>query len=368
MFKFLLSFFLVFSAYAADKNISIATVDSGFGGFFTAKAIEGRAFVLSQEHPAHFKINHYGDTLNAPYGEKTADQIAFHASQTIMKAHQDGAQYVFLACNTASAQFEKIRAILLKDKKTAPMANTTYSIIQSSVDDLKDKIQKHFVTSDRINIAILATPATLKADVYPRELQKAFGVKEIKASKNTFTTVPRWYQKNSKTAENAMSVVEFETNKKTVAIFQIAPANWVEMIEHQASEAEKKTATSIDLKNLTKTIDTNVKFDVVAHFCTHFPVFHQKVVAALTVQKRVDPKTIYIQQGELFASKFQEMMDESLKEQKRAQKLTTVEVKKLQDDLEPTIFISGENQAETANLVKTIFPEQKKTEIKTYQP
>lgn len=108
-----------FAANAGDKGaenknqvVKVATFDSGFGGFFTAKEIEKQAAALSEKGYGPFDIAHYGDTTNLPYGEKTPGQIAKFASEGILAAFRDGYKDVYIACNTASTQFSKIREIV----------------------------------------------------------------------------------------------------------------------------------------------------------------------------------------------------------------------------------------------------------------
>lgn len=61
-----------------------------------------------REYNVAITIRHYGDTKNAPYGEKTPEQIAALASAGVIKTLADGADLVFIACNTASTQYHAI--------------------------------------------------------------------------------------------------------------------------------------------------------------------------------------------------------------------------------------------------------------------
>jgi glutamate racemase len=111
---FLFFFVLLSTATLAQTEIKVATFDSGFGGYFTAKEIEKQSFELQKNHAVNFSISHYGDTLNAPYGEKTPEMIAEYSAKGISRAFDDGAEVVFIACNTASTQYDSIKHILNK--------------------------------------------------------------------------------------------------------------------------------------------------------------------------------------------------------------------------------------------------------------
>lgn len=122
-----------------DEVIHVATFDSGFGGYFTAKSIEQAGRAMEQQYAVHFSIDHYGDSLNAPYGEKTPQQIARFAAQGILRAFKGGAQQVFIACNTASTQYDHIKQIL--DSTQPGLSSRTISIVESSVAELKRQIE-----------------------------------------------------------------------------------------------------------------------------------------------------------------------------------------------------------------------------------
>jgi glutamate racemase len=355
-----LIFFLCSQIFASETvNMTLATVDSGFGGYFTAKALEKEANSLSQSYDVQFAINHYGDTLNAPYGEKTPDQIADYASKIIIKAHEAGAKHVFLACNTASTQFEKIQKILRENEKTKAYADNTYSIIDSSILTLQNRILELSKKSDQdIHLVLLVTPATLKSDIYPKRLQEAFHVPHIKKSEVKTYEQDRWRKVKSKVINSAFSEVSFslpKTKKQKVFVYQMAPGNWVEMIEYQASQGEKDSIIARDIKLLTESINKSVVFDIVAHFCTHFPVFDKEIKNELVLQKKVKPNAEFIQQGEIFAKEFVSLAksQENLKPQKNSNSALLV----------PRIFITGTNKAETETLVRTIFPEQKNISV-----
>ncbi len=336
-----LLFFLVSTVSLARTNVHIATFDSGFGGFFTAKEIEKQSSELSQSHNTNFTISHYGDTANAPYGEKTPEKIAELSARGITKAFDNGAEYVFIACNTASTQFEAIKTIL--NKKKDGRADKIISIIDSSVQEMKNQIDEKLKTSQTVNVAILATPATIRAGAYLRAIAKAYNVpaplNDIK-----FVTQDRWYKKKGDKIDSATGKTELQlAGGKKIVISQIGPGNWVDMIEHGAIQEEKKLAVKRDLALLAP----KAKWDVVGEFCTHFPAIDLLIKEQGQGLDLSTTKTSYIKQGPLMAGIFKKMMLTQLKAEKPDEIMTPTRAR---------IFISGNNFDETKELSKELFP------------
>ncbi len=335
---------------AEDQLIQVATFDSGFGGFFTAKEIEREARGLAQTHQARFKLTHYGDTANAPYGEKTPAEIARFAAKGISRAFADGAEDVFIACNTASTQYEAIKKILNEEKPG--LGDRTISIIESSVSELKRQIEERFQRKKTVRVGVLATPATVRAMSYPRALARAFDLPYVEA-KPLNHTQDRWYTKKGKTLESAVSTHTLRfPDGRTVELYQIGPGNWVDMIEHAAPVELQKASVRNDLKFLAP----KVEFDVVGEFCTHFPVFDEYIKATSLELKLATPQTTYIKQGPLMAGIFKDLITQRLAAKKRTVALGPEEKQKLEEALRPAIFISGKNVEETKSLSRKVFP------------
>lgn len=336
---FLLSLFT--SLCFAQTNVRVATFDSGFGGYFTAKEIEIKNAELQKMYAADFDISHYGDTANAPYGEKTPQQIAELSANGISKAFDDGAEFVFIACNTASTQFEAIKSIL--NKKHPGRGGKIISIIESSVVELKKQIDEKLKSKNEVYVAILATPATVKAMAYLRALSEAYN--SIPVTKDMLrTSQARWFKKKGDTIESVTSESTLKLqNGKTIYISQIGPANWVDMVEHGATENEKASVVARDLKILAP----KVKWDVVGEFCTHFPAMDKLIKEEARKLSLSSQETSYIKQGPLMAEVYNKMMVSKLGSQINR---THKPVKRAK------IFISGDNLNETLALTKSIFP------------
>ncbi len=341
---------------AQDDVVRIATFDSGFGGFFTAKSIEETSHALSQQYRAQFCISHYGDTVNAPYGEKTPEQIAQFAAQGIYRAFADGAQEVFIACNTASTQYDRIKQLL--DAKQPGLSEKTVSIIDSSVAELKRQIDERLKKRGTVRVAIFATPATVKLQTYPKALARAYGVELMEPEVSTFRQ-PRWYKVKGREVESVNFSAALELpDGRAIEIYQIGPANWVDMIEHAAPAEVQNQAVQSDMKLLTsawnKTGD-DFTVDVVGEFCTHYPVFDARIREQALAQGFSNADTTYIKQGPLMAGIFNDMMQRRLASKTRAKPPAADEAAWLTDYSRPRIFISGDNVQETQGLAQAIF-------------
>lgn len=333
---------------AQGSPLRVATFDSGFGGFFTAKEIERESQLLQEKRNVSISITHYGDTLNAPYGEKTPVQIADLSAKGINRAFDDGADYVFIACNTASTRYKEIRDIL--NARNPGRGERIISIIDSSVEELRRQIDLILIKNKKASIGILATPATVKAGAYLRALAEAYDgsleAKEIKKYAHN-----RWYQKKGGLTENvSQEAILRLKNGKEIHVLQMGPANWVELIEHGASAKVKNEYISRDLKELS----SGKSFQVVGQFCTHFPAVHNLILVEGQKIGIVSTKTSYIQQGPLMAQIFRKMVEKKVPSRKEPLRTTAPKAK---------IFISGDNLEETRNLARDIFPGDSLPEI-----
>jgi glutamate racemase len=78
------------------KSPKIGVFDSGFGGLTVLSAL--------LRHIPHACYTFLGDTARLPYGSKSRRTIAHYASEAAQfLVNQQGAEYLVIACNTASA-------------------------------------------------------------------------------------------------------------------------------------------------------------------------------------------------------------------------------------------------------------------------
>ena len=323
----------------------VATFDSGFGGFFTAKEIEKQARGLSADGYGPFLVAHYGDTTNVPYGEKTPEQIASFASAGILTAFHDGAREVYIACNTASTQIDRIREIVRAENPA--WVNRVYSILDVSVGEVMKTVSAKLRTQDVVTVAILATPATVRSENYPRLLAKALNVPAVPGR---FTKIPqpRWLKSKGGDIESVVYSTELALGpRKRVVIDQMSPANWVEMIENGAPDAEKRDAVRRDLERLIAELKPAAPFDVVGEFCTHYPVFDGMIQAEMHRLGRVSDGAPFVVQGPIMGALFR---SEYL-QRKPAKAAAAVPPPGT-----PAFYMTGTNVDAIRALIHTIFP------------
>lgn len=335
-------------------SLHIATFDSGFGGFLTAKSIEGESDKILRDYDAEITIHHYGDTANLPYGEKTPAQIATLGSAGVLKAFHEGADMVFIACNTASTQYARIRDAV--DAAYPGENRPVVSIIDVSTEEAKRRLDAVLDSRPAASLVVMATPATVRSMTYPRRLAALYGV-TLQEQPPEAHTQPRWYKSLGDTVESLTqkSAIALPGGRR-IDVYQLAPANWVEMIEHGANIAERRRAVRRDLGLLTSTLSPHAGPDVVGYFCTHFPVLDRTIRAELTARRPSAVSTSYIAQGQLMANLFRGMALERLQGHERHTPASAAELARLDEEARPGITISGRNGPVTEQLARTVFP------------
>ena len=342
------------AAVSSPSVLHVATFDSGFGGYLTAKSIEAASASLLRDYDTTITVHHYGDTKNLPYGEKTPDQIATLGSAGVLKAFDEGADMVFIACNTASTQYARIRRAV--DEAYPGQVKPVFSIIDVSTAEAKRLIDATLAHKSTAVFAILATPATVRSMVYPRRLAALYGATMVETAPQSFTQ-PRWYSTLGPSVDSLVQkdVITLSGGRR-IDVYQLAPANWVELIEHGADLKEKHAAVHRDLGLLLAEIPGHVAPDVVGYFCTHYPILDGAIRADLAGRATGTANTHFIAQGALMATLFQSMAEERLKGHARAQPLTDAQLAPLLEQARPSITISGANGKTTRALARSMFP------------
>jgi glutamate racemase len=337
-------------------QLHMATFDSGFGGFFTAKSMEELAPSILKDYNVEISITHYGDTKNAPYGGRTTDDIAKLTQRGVGKALSNNASVVVIACNTASTQYKSV--VEGVSEKYPGKSQYVLSIITPTINKIKNHLDKQLATSDKAIIAMFATPVTVQSMVYPNKLAAVYKTKLIKDDfkevvqvnwKNTSTQVTNFFSK---------SILRFP-QKKTIFIYQFAPGNWVSMIEEGAPYTIKSNIVLESIQQFFEQIPAEHKLDVLGFFCTHYPVFQDLIKKAVTQRGYAKPSTEFIAQGPLAAAYAYQVASSFYKDSPRAYPLTADELLQLTQKATPKIIISGDNLEQTSNLVKAIFPKTK---------
>ena len=117
----------------------------------------------------------------------------------VLRALDDGAEMVFIACNTASTQYPAVKKAVAQ--KYAGREEDVISIIDASVQEVKDRLDKKLSTKNEVHFALLATPATIKSGVYPQNLAKLYGGR-LESSPLKTVEQTRWLQSKGKTIES----------------------------------------------------------------------------------------------------------------------------------------------------------------------
>jgi glutamate racemase len=132
-----------------------------------------------------------------------------------------------------------------------------------------------------------------------------------------------------------------------VIVYQLAPANWVEMIENGAPDAEKRDAVAADLAMLTAQTPPGTRFEVVGEFCTHYPVFDAMIQSELGKLGKVAADAPFIVQGPLMG----ELFRTRFLQQKPVKSAGPVPPPGT-----PPFYMTGTNIESTKALVKKVFP------------
>ncbi len=122
----------------------IGIFDSGIGGLSVARAI--RATFPSAD------ILYFGDTKNAPYGERSADELARLTVEGLRLLHDRGATSIVSACNSVSTSL----AVSLVDAFELP-AEAVIEMVGPTVASMRGFDGR---------ILLVATTATVRSGIY----------------------------------------------------------------------------------------------------------------------------------------------------------------------------------------------------------
>ncbi len=139
-----------------NKETTIGVFDSGFGGLTVLRAL------LTHIPQAHYAF--LGDTARLPYGSKSRRTIAkFAAESAQFLVNEQGAQYLVIACNTASA--------LALDAIQEAVPVPVLGVIQPGAQAAHDASR----TGD---VLVIATDATVRSHAYAAACQ-ALGLRAL---------------------------------------------------------------------------------------------------------------------------------------------------------------------------------------------
>ncbi|MGA8089935.1 MAG: glutamate racemase [Terracidiphilus sp.] len=129
---------------------TIGVFDSGFGGLTVLRALIARA--------PQARYAFIGDTARLPYGSKSRRTIARYAAQSArFLVEEQGADYLVIACNTASA-------LALEDIKEAVPSVPVIGVIEPGAE------AAHRASKTR-DVLVIATDATVHSHAYAAACQ-----------------------------------------------------------------------------------------------------------------------------------------------------------------------------------------------------
>lgn len=131
------------------SNRPIGIFDSGIGGITVLKKLKER---LPKENYIYL-----GDTINFPYGEKTAEEIIEFSRNNIKKLLEFNVKLIVIACGTATSQALEI----MKKEFNVPIIG----IISPTVEFVKNmNIEK---------VGVIATSGTIRSGAWEKSLRKS---------------------------------------------------------------------------------------------------------------------------------------------------------------------------------------------------
>lgn len=134
----------------------IGVFDSGVGGISVLRELVA---TLPNED-----FVYYGDSANAPYGEKSRDQVMRLSRSIVDRLLDEGVKAIVIACNTAtSAAAAELRA----DYAHVPIIG------------VEPALKPATLAPDAKRILVMATPITLRLDKYQQLAEKWGGGHEV---------------------------------------------------------------------------------------------------------------------------------------------------------------------------------------------
>lgn len=136
---------------SANPNGFIGVFDSGVGGISVLKS-------LVSELPGE-DFRYFGDSANAPYGEKAEDEVRGLSHAIVERFIADGAKAIVIACNTATSV-------------AAPTLRRDYPDLP--IIGIEPALKPATEAPGHGRILVMATDITLRLDKY-HELAEAYG-------------------------------------------------------------------------------------------------------------------------------------------------------------------------------------------------
>jgi len=254
-------------ATGKDVIYRVSFDDSGVGGLIFAldvlQELEPKLRELESKYAVRFIFQHIGDSKNAPYGNKSPDEIESLAIDMIdYTANLPQTRTLILACNTASTVYDEDMSAYFRSKY--PWLNIITMITNSSK-EIVDQATKSSKNKKDLYIALLATPATIKSTAYQTQIKNIA-----------------------------------KANGQELRLFTYAPQTWVYNIENGVDKQVSERDVRNDLETFKNQIGEDFqKLSVAGIFCTHYPFFKNEIKDFF--YKNGSPNVEFIIQGQIFS-------------------------------------------------------------------
>jgi glutamate racemase len=131
------------------SRATIGVFDSGVGGLTVLRELAARV--------PDADYLYFGDTARLPYGSKSAETVAKYAVSATRFLEEQGADFLVIACNTATA--------LALDAITAGAKVKVVGVVEPGADSAA-------AATRRKKVLVIGTEATIRSHAYQRALEK----------------------------------------------------------------------------------------------------------------------------------------------------------------------------------------------------
>lgn len=300
---------------ANDQEYRVVFGDSGVGGLIfaldVAQELEPKLKALEAEYKVSFTFSHFGDSKNAPYGNKKPEEIrALTTAFLEYLLNLPNTHSAIIACNTASTIYDTKMNNFFTDKYRDVK-------IITMIDDSAAELVKSSQDKNPY-IALMATPATINSGTYQNKIGEL-------------------------------------TKDKNIKLYSYAPQNWIRNIETGLDKNSAEFEVNSDLEAFRSKIGQDFsKISAVGLFCTHYPFYKNQIQDFFN--KNGNPDITVLTQGHIFSDKIYANIEQNMNKF-----IYLKRTKKLPYDCTENITInselSGDNIEQTKEVISHTHPQ-----------
>lgn len=221
----------------------IGVFDSGVGGLTVLRAL--------LHHVPNAEYLYFGDTARLPYGSKSADTVAHYAVGAINYLQSLGAEFLVIACNTATAlAFDEIRAAAKVD---------VIGVIEPGAESAS-------AASRNRKVVVIGTEATVSSHAYRNALQARNVTVREKACPLFVPLVEEGWIDHPVTEQVARIYLD--------EAFSLDATSHTMRNDATSKEPDSTDLRSTDLRNNVLRQDEAHDADVLLLGCTHYPLIN----------------------------------------------------------------------------------------------